>query len=101
MSNADERIEDDLVALEGTLAIPVNARAIVVFAHAGGGGRCSPQNRRTAAVLEHGRMATATPARVGSLTILPPTGALQSHLKDCSVSVRPCSKQCGDWTKVR
>jgi dienelactone hydrolase len=58
MSNADDRIEDDFVALEGTLTIPVNPRAIVVFAHAGGGSRCSPQNRRTAAVLEQGRMAT-------------------------------------------
>lgn len=44
--------------LAGTLAIPIGARGIVVFAHGSGSGRFSPRNRYVAEVLQHGGLAT-------------------------------------------
>jgi dienelactone hydrolase len=43
------------VGLEGTLALPEGARAVVAFAHGSGSSRLSPRNARVAEVLrEHG-----------------------------------------------
>ena len=46
------------VFLRGALAIPSGARGVVVFAHGSGSGRFSPRNRRVAAALREGRLAT-------------------------------------------
>lgn len=41
--------------LDGDLALPANARALIVFAHGSGSSRLSPRNRRVAAALQaHG-----------------------------------------------
>jgi putative phosphoribosyl transferase len=45
-------------ALEGNLAVPGNARGIVVFAHGSGSSRYSPRNRAVAALLREGGLAT-------------------------------------------
>lgn len=45
-------------ALEGNLAVPGNARGIVVFAHGSGSSRHSPRNRAVAAMLREGGLAT-------------------------------------------
>ncbi len=44
--------------LDGTLACPANARAIVVFAHGSGSSRFSPRNRSVAEVLNDHGLAT-------------------------------------------
>ena len=44
--------------LNGDLAVPMNARGLVLFAHGSGSSRHSPRNRAVAAVLQHGRLAT-------------------------------------------
>jgi len=44
--------------LEGTLVIPANARAVVLFAHGSGSSRHSPRNRFVAEVLQEGGLAT-------------------------------------------
>ncbi len=46
------------VALEGDLSIPDGARGIVLFAHGSGSSRHSPRNRRVAAALREGGLAT-------------------------------------------
>ncbi len=46
------------VALEGDLSIPEGARGIVLFAHGSGSSRHSPRNRRVAAALQEGGLAT-------------------------------------------
>ncbi len=46
------------VALEGDLSIPDGARGIVLFAHGSGSSRHSPRNRRVAAALHEGGLAT-------------------------------------------
>src|SRR5690349_10923207 len=44
--------------LEGNLALPAGARAIVLFAHGSGSSRHSPRNRFVAGVLQGGGLAT-------------------------------------------
>src|SRR3954466_14684762 len=46
------------VALNGDLALPADARGLVIFAHGSGSSRHSPRNRAVAEVLQHGRLAT-------------------------------------------
>ncbi len=46
------------VALEGDLAIPKDARGIVLFAHGSGSSRMSPRNRYVARVLHEAGLAT-------------------------------------------
>src|SRR3712207_184938 len=44
--------------LDGTLVVPANARAVVLFAHGSGSSRHSPRNRFVAEVLQEGGLAT-------------------------------------------
>lgn len=46
------------LGLEGDLAIPAGARAIIVFAHGSGSSRFSPRNRRVAMQLREAGLAT-------------------------------------------
>src|SRR6266545_2088850 len=46
------------VALEGSLAVPERASAVVVFAHGSGSSRHSPRNRHVAGVLHGAGIAT-------------------------------------------
>jgi putative phosphoribosyl transferase len=46
------------VALEGTLAVPSDARGVVLFAHGSGSSRFSPRNRFVARVLRDAGLAT-------------------------------------------
>jgi putative phosphoribosyl transferase len=46
------------VMLEGTLNLPQQALAVVLFAHGSGSGRHSPRNRHVANVLNEARLAT-------------------------------------------
>ena len=46
------------VTLEGTLSLPQEAAAVVLFAHGSGGGRHSPRSRHVANVLNEARLAT-------------------------------------------
>ena len=46
------------VTLEGTLSLPQEAAAVVLFAHGSGSGRHSPRNRHVANVLSEARLAT-------------------------------------------
>jgi putative phosphoribosyl transferase len=46
------------VTLEGTLAIPADARGVVLFAHGSGSSRHSPRNRFVAEALREGGLAT-------------------------------------------
>jgi dienelactone hydrolase len=46
------------VTLEGTLAIPPDARGVVLFAHGSGSSRHSPRNRFVAEALREGGLAT-------------------------------------------
>lgn len=48
----------DSVQLQGNLALPVNARAVVLFAHGSGSSRFSPRNRYVAGVLQQVKLAT-------------------------------------------
>jgi putative phosphoribosyl transferase len=52
------RIAAGAVALEGTLAIPAAARAIVLFAHGSGSSRHSPRNRFVAQMLREAHLGT-------------------------------------------
>lgn len=52
------RIRAGDVALEGNLAIPPNARGVVMFAHGSGSSRHSPRNRAVAGALRQGGLAT-------------------------------------------
>ena len=52
------RIEADDIVLNGDLAIPADARGLVVFAHGSGSGRHSPRNRAVAQELFDARLAT-------------------------------------------
>lgn len=54
----DVQIGADGVVLEGTLAIPEGARAVVVFAHGSGSSRLSPRNAYVASVLHDAGLAT-------------------------------------------
>lgn len=51
-------IADDYVQLEGFLAIPADAHAIVVFVHGSGSSRHSPRNQHVAQVLQDAGFAT-------------------------------------------
>jgi len=46
------------VTLEGTLSLPQEAAAVVLFAHGSGSGRHSPRSRHVANVLNEARLAT-------------------------------------------
>ena len=46
------------IALEGTIAIPPNARGVVLFAHGSGSSRFSPRNRYVAEELRAGGLGT-------------------------------------------
>ena len=46
------------VVLNGDLALPPNARTLVIFAHGSGSSRHSPRNRAVAEVLQHAGMGT-------------------------------------------
>jgi dienelactone hydrolase len=46
------------VNLEGNLAIPLDARAVILFAHGSGSGRHSPRNRHVAKSLQERGLAT-------------------------------------------
>jgi putative phosphoribosyl transferase len=48
----EREIRISSLALEGTLALPPDARALVVFAHGSGSSRRSPRNRRVAEALQ-------------------------------------------------
>jgi len=48
----------DDVVLEGNLALPENARGIVLFAHGSGSSRHSPRNRYVAEILHDGALGT-------------------------------------------
>ena len=52
------RVEAGPVTLGGTLAVPADARGVVLFAHGSGSGRHSPRNRYVAEQLRAGGMAT-------------------------------------------
>ena len=46
------------VTLEGSLALPVGAQGVVLFAHGSGSSRFSPRNRYVASVLQQGGLGT-------------------------------------------
>jgi dienelactone hydrolase len=46
------RIESGRVTLDGDLSIPLNARAVVLFAHGSGSSRFSGRNKRVASLLQ-------------------------------------------------
>jgi putative phosphoribosyl transferase len=48
----------DSVQLQGNLTLPVNAQAVVLFAHGSGSSRLSPRNRYVAGVLQQAGLAT-------------------------------------------
>jgi putative phosphoribosyl transferase len=52
------QLDADGVSLAGTLAIPQDARSIVLFVHGSGSSRHSPRNRFVAQILEAQRIAT-------------------------------------------
>lgn len=52
------RIDVDGIAVDGDLVVPVDARALVIFAHGSGSSRHSPRNRFVAGVLQRDRFAT-------------------------------------------
>ncbi|MFW6107368.1 MAG: dienelactone hydrolase family protein [bacterium] len=61
MMSEDERrvhIAADSVTLEGSLAVPEEAQAIVIFAHGSGSSRHSPRNRHVAQALCEDNLAT-------------------------------------------
>ncbi|WP_071335620.1 dienelactone hydrolase family protein [Burkholderia contaminans] len=58
MLTLEVEIPVDYVALGGTLEIPDDARALVVFAHGSGSSRFSPRNRKVAAGLHRAGIAT-------------------------------------------
>jgi putative phosphoribosyl transferase len=61
VSGADERqvrVPADSITLDGSLTLPANARAIVVFAHGSGSSRFSPRNRFVASALQQARLGT-------------------------------------------
>jgi putative phosphoribosyl transferase len=52
------RIDLPDVALSGDIALPADARGLVLFAHGSGSSRHSPRNRAVAEALQHGRLGT-------------------------------------------
>jgi putative phosphoribosyl transferase len=52
------RIPAGDVSISGDLVVPAQARGIVLFAHGSGSSRLSPRNRRVAASLREGALAT-------------------------------------------
>ena len=53
-----DRLELEGVVLNGDLAVPSNARGLVLFAHGSGSSRHSPRNHAVADVLQRGRLGT-------------------------------------------
>ncbi len=58
MKNQDIEIRIAEVTLHGILAIPDQARAIVIFAHGAGSSRFSPRNQYVARILQQAGLAT-------------------------------------------
>jgi pimeloyl-ACP methyl ester carboxylesterase len=58
MNERDVTLDLGRLTLEGTLAVPPGARALVMFAHGSGSSRFSPRNRYVAAVLQDRKLAT-------------------------------------------
>jgi len=58
VATRDVRIPADGVTLQGTLTLPPQAAAVVVFAHGSGSSRLSPRNRLVANVLHEARIGT-------------------------------------------
>jgi putative phosphoribosyl transferase len=56
--NHDVQILSTGVRLEGSLSIPVDAKAIVLFVHGSGSSRHSPRNQYVAQTLQEGGLAT-------------------------------------------
>jgi putative phosphoribosyl transferase len=59
--SADEReviVPADGVQLQGILAVPSDARGVILFAHGSGSGRLSPRNNAVARALQDGNLAT-------------------------------------------
>jgi putative phosphoribosyl transferase len=52
------RLDVSGVGLVGDLAMPPDARSLVIFAHGSGSSRHSPRNRAVAEMLQHGGVAT-------------------------------------------
>jgi pimeloyl-ACP methyl ester carboxylesterase len=52
------RIRVDGQAIDGDLAVPANAKGLVIFAHGSGSGRFSPRNRMVADALNGRQLAT-------------------------------------------
>jgi pimeloyl-ACP methyl ester carboxylesterase len=52
------RVRSSGVTLEGNLAVPGNAKGIVLFAHGSGSSRHSPRNQYVAGVLQHAGLGT-------------------------------------------
>ena len=55
---SDVQVQVGSVALDGTLAVPDEARGAVLFAHGSGSGRHSPRNRFVARALQDAGLAT-------------------------------------------
>lgn len=58
VSRREALIELEGISLQGSLAIPVNAKGIVLFAHGSGSSRHSPRNRYVAQVLQSAHIGT-------------------------------------------
>jgi putative phosphoribosyl transferase len=58
MDERQVRVDAGDVVLEGTLAVPADARGVVLFAHGSGSSRHSPRNRFVAEQLRAGGLAT-------------------------------------------
>jgi dienelactone hydrolase len=57
-SEKDVRIPIGRIVLQGSLALPREARGVVLFAHGSGSSRLSPRNRYVASVLQEAGLAT-------------------------------------------
>lgn len=58
IDSREVRVAAGPVSLDGILAIPDQARGLVIFAHGSGSSRLSPRNRFVASRLNEGRLAT-------------------------------------------
>lgn len=58
MNQREVTLKLNTLSLEGTLALPEEARALVLFAHGSGSSRFSPRNRFVASTLQGGGLGT-------------------------------------------
>ncbi|MBI3948400.1 MAG: alpha/beta hydrolase [Armatimonadetes bacterium] len=58
VSEREVTVTGERISLQGILAVPENARGVVLFAHGSGSGRFSPRNNAVARVLQEGGLAT-------------------------------------------